>query len=79
MPQALQDLLRTQRNDILFHGDAVLFVGFAAGLTTSPMFPDLYLDEEYRQEISRHMDIVTGQPLPPGWGRDIPVTPRRFQ
>jgi len=79
MPQALQDFLQAQRNDILFRGDAILFLGFAAGLTTSPMFPDLYLDEEYRQEISRHMNILTEQPLPPGWGRDIPVTPRKFE
>lgn len=77
MPQGLQDLLRAQANDVLFRGDAILFLGPEASLTKSPMFPDLYLDEEYRQEIKRHMEIM-GIPWQPGWGRDIPVTPRKY-
>jgi hypothetical protein len=75
MPQALQDLLRAEDNDVFLRGDAVLFLAPAANLTESPIFPDLYLDEEYRQEISRQMEIKSGRPLPPGWGRNVPITP----
>jgi hypothetical protein len=79
MPQALQDILRAQYDDVLLSGDGILFHGPAASLTKSPMFPDLNLDEEYRQEISRQRKIKRGQALPDGWGRDVPVTPRPFR
>ena len=70
MPQALRDLRRAEANDVLFRGDAVLFLGPAISLTRSPLFPDLYLDAEYRQEIERVVKIRMGQPPPPDWGRD---------
>lgn len=75
MPKALQDLLRAQNANALFRGDAILFVAPAANLTESPMFPDLYLDVPYRQEIRRRAEIQTGQPLPDSWGGIVPVTP----
>lgn len=79
MPPRLQEIIRSQYNDVLFLGDAILFHGPAASLTTSPIFPDLYLDEEYRQEISRRIEISRGRPLSPEWGRNVPVTPRPFE
>jgi hypothetical protein len=79
MPPRLQEIIRSQYDDVLFLGDAILFHGPAASLTTSPIFPDLYLDEEYRQEISRRMEIRRGRPLSPEWGRNVPVTPRPFE
>jgi hypothetical protein len=75
MPKALQDLLRNQIANDLFRGDAILFVSPAQNLTESPMFPDLYLDAQYRQEISRRAEIQTGRPLPDSWGGTVPVTP----
>jgi hypothetical protein len=75
MPEALQDLLRAQINDDLFTGDAILFVSQSANLTESAMLPDLYFDDEYREEISRRVRIRTGEALPEGWGGKVPFTP----
>jgi len=75
MPKALQDLLRAQNTNDLFRGDAILFVTAAETLIESPMFPDLYLDAQYREEIRRRAEIQTGQPLPDSWGGIVPVTP----
>jgi hypothetical protein len=44
-------------------GDAMLYLGPSAGLTESPMAPDLYLDLAFRKEIGRRFQIVTGVPL----------------
>ena len=79
MPQALQNLLRAQANDVLFRGDGILFLGPATSLTRSPLFPDLYLDEQYRQEISRQVEIKMGRRLPPEWGRESTVAPPAFR
>jgi hypothetical protein len=79
MPQALRDVLRAKANDVLFRGDAVLFLGPATSLTRSPLFPDLYLDGEYRQEINRQVAIKTGRTPPPEWGRDSTIAPLPFR
>jgi hypothetical protein len=77
MPQRLQESLLAGARDVLFRGDAILFLGPAASLTQSPFLPDLYLDEEYRREISRQAEIKTGKPLPP---RGVPpTTPIRWR
>jgi hypothetical protein len=55
-------------------GDAVLYLGPAAGLTQAPELPDLYLDFPFRAEIDRRMFIETGDHLPP-LGLS-PVSPR---
>jgi len=44
-------------------GDALLYLGPSATLTTSLTSPDIYLDEEYRQEIARRYQIQTGRTL----------------
>jgi hypothetical protein len=75
LPQALRDFDERQIDDYLFLADAVLFLGPAKSLTKSPIFPDLYLDEQYRQEISRQMEIKTGKPLSAAWGRNLPTAP----
>jgi hypothetical protein len=79
MPPALQDLLRAQANDVLFRGDAVLFLGPATTLTRSPLFPDLYLDADYRQEINRQVEIKVGRRPPADWGRDSTAAPIPFR
>ena len=72
-PNFVQEYFRTHPDDhLLFEGDAILFLGAAAKLTYSPVLDDLFLDEELRQELSRRMEIMTGQPLPPVWLRNIP-------
>lgn len=78
LPQALRDFEERQIDNYLFLADAVLFLGSAESLSKSPMFPDLYLDEQYRQEISRQMEIKTGKPLSATWGRNTPITPEPF-
>jgi hypothetical protein len=52
--------------------DALLFLGPAASLTEAPIHPDIYLDREYRAEISRRKQIMTGQPLT---GSDVEENP----
>jgi len=56
--------------------DALLFFGPAETLTRTPINPDLYLDPEYRDEVSRHNQILTGQPLGPPSSQDMSVGPR---
>lgn len=55
-------LVRTQ--GLGMPGDAVLYVGPAAGLTESPVTPDLYLDPAFRSEINRRSLIIGGRRLP---------------
>jgi hypothetical protein len=43
-------------------GDALLYLGPAAGLTQSPVMPDFYLDSAFRREISRRSLIIDGRP-----------------
>jgi hypothetical protein len=85
IPEAMHDFLRSWASDVLFRGDAILFLGPVTSLTRSPLLPDLYLDETYRREIIRQMQIKTGQkpgqPPPPEWaqwGRDAPATPAAY-
>ncbi len=82
VPKALQESIRDKyrratKNDSLITFDAFLFLGPAANLTRSPMFPDLYLDEEYRSEIDRQLKIK-GIDFPPDWMRNVPVTPMKY-
>jgi hypothetical protein len=44
-------------------GDALLYLGQAATLTTATEIPDLYLDPVFRNEISRRRMVVSGHPL----------------
>lgn len=78
-PALLQDLKAAGcgEDGLLALGDAVLFVGPRAELTASPTTPDLYLDEDYRREISRRLQIMTGQPLPAIQVQ--PVTPWKYR
>ncbi len=44
-------------------GDALLYLGPAASLTQAPLSPDLYVDEDFRKEISRRSMLKGGGPL----------------
>jgi len=41
--------------------------------------PAIYLDEDYRNEISRRYKLMTGQDLPPDVGRNLPESMRFTQ
>jgi hypothetical protein len=59
-------------------GDALLYLGPAASLTESPISPDLYLDEEFRKEIGRRFQIITGGPMTWPTASDNPMSPHFF-
>ena len=44
-------------------GDALLYLGRAETLTEAPMIPDLYMDEHFRNEISRRRVLMSGKPI----------------
>jgi hypothetical protein len=44
-------------------GDALLYLGPARSLARAPIAPDIYLDPEYRAEIARRFELMTGNPL----------------
>lgn len=58
---------------------AVLYLAPAGDLTISPTHPDIYLDEDYRREVSRRNEIMTGRPLPPPQVQNYPAVPRRLR
>lgn len=60
-------------------GDALLYLGPAHQLTQSPANPDFYLDPEYRLEVGRHAEILTGSPLGPAKIEDFPVSPKPWK
>jgi hypothetical protein len=57
-------------------GNALLYLGPATGLTQSPIAPDLYLDTDFRKEIGRRFQIITGGPLTWPSVADNPMSPR---
>jgi hypothetical protein len=72
-PQELREYMLTQVDDhVLFEGDAILFLAPAAQLTQAPFLPDIYLDDAYRTEVERRLQIMAGQSFPPDYGRTIP-------
>jgi hypothetical protein len=72
-PKFVREYLSTQVGDpVLLEGDAILFLGPSEGLTQSPRFQELYLDDEYRQEIARRLKIMVGQELSAFYGHSPP-------
>lgn len=61
------------------NSDALLYLGPAKQLTRTPTNPDLYLDPDYRTEISHHMEILTGHPMDPAKMEDFPASPRPWR
>jgi len=52
--QAIADIEHTASG---VRGDALLFLGKAAGLTQSPYEPSIYLDPDYRREMNRRVGL----------------------
>ncbi len=62
-PEVMAQLLKADENSSGVTSDALLYLGPAASLTASPVDPAVYLDETQFREISRHRQIMIGQPL----------------
>ena len=58
--------------------DAVLYLGPRASLTRSPIRSDLYLDQDFRNEIDRRNRIMTGKPLTQLTEKENIAAPRPF-
>lgn len=56
--------------------DALLYLGPAASLTLSQKSPDIYMDSDYRAEMSRRYQITMGKPLTAATASHNPVSPR---
>ncbi|HJT42932.1 MAG TPA: hypothetical protein VJ750_05465 [Rhizomicrobium sp.] len=72
----------SDKNDRLDKGltaDALLYLGPAERLTRTPINPQLYLDQDYRDEVSRHNQILTGQPLGQAAPQNMLVAPRPWR
>jgi hypothetical protein len=75
----------TERTERLLSGvdsDALLYLGSAASLTRTPTDPDVYLDEDYRAEINRQMQLRParqGRPLPPIKMEYYAVSPSKWR
>src|SRR5882757_2150131 len=65
-----------ERSQFRVAGDALLYLGPAAGLTRSPLSPDLYLDPDLRKEIDRRSILFGFGPItwPTVW--DNPMSPQ---
>ena len=60
-------------------GHALLYLGPASTLTMSPKSPDIYMDETFRAEMSRRMQIIEGHPLTSATAKSNMVSPRTFR
>jgi len=78
-----QKLRRQQLDDEAASGvasDALLYLGPADTLTVSPDHPDIYLDPDYRAELSRRNQLRGLAPLPAAPSPPInPATPQKWR
>jgi len=59
--------------------DALLYLGPAEKLTRTPINPQMYMDQDYRDEVSRHNQILRGQPLGQTPPQNMLVSPRPWR
>ena len=59
--------------------DALLYLGASEKLTRTPVGPDNYLDQDYRDQMSRRNQIITGQPLKQALPQTLMVTPQAWR
>lgn len=57
-------------------GDGLLYLGPASTLTISPKSPDVYMDQDFRTEMSRRLQIIAGHPLTSATAKGNAVSPR---
>jgi hypothetical protein len=62
-PEARDGLMKADENSSGVTSDALLYLGPAASLTTSPVDPAVLLDQAYFAELSRHAEISLGHKL----------------
>jgi hypothetical protein len=77
MTEAQKAQAATEEDEISgIDGDALLYLDNAGSLTWSPFSPDMYLDADFRKEISQRLRIRGGDPAPwPAVG-DNPMSPQ---
>jgi hypothetical protein len=73
--QIAAEIARTDGQVSGILGDALLYLAPAVSLTQSPLSPDLYLDLEFRKEIGRRFQIITGEPMEWPTASDNPMSP----
>jgi hypothetical protein len=60
--------------------DSMIYLGPASSLTIGSLHPDIYLDEDYRQEVNRRYEIMAGEPLKPiSPLKNYPVSPQTLR
>jgi hypothetical protein len=57
------------RNEVALDGDALLYLGSRDQLKRGPGMPDMYMDLDFRTEMERRSQIITGKPVN-GWTAD---------
>jgi hypothetical protein len=71
-------LERSQRNNIGLTSDALLYLGPRDRFVFSPRSQDIYLDQNFRAEIGRRVQIMTGKPMTGSVVGGNPASPRPF-
>lgn len=77
--EARQMADKSDRHDKGLTSDALLYLGPAERLTRTPINPQMYMDQDYRDEVSRHNQILTGQPLGQASPQNLSVAPRPWR
>jgi hypothetical protein len=77
--EARQMADKADRHNKGLTADALLYLGPAERLTRTPINPQMYLDQDYRDEVSRHNQILTGQPLGQTSPQNLLVAPRPWR
>lgn len=67
------------RNNPGLTADALLYLGHRDSFTASPSMPDLYLDLDFRTEMDRRNQLITGAPLERYTVKDNGAAPRPYR
>ena len=67
------------RNNAGLTADALLYLGPRSSLNASPNMPDLYLDLDFRAEMDRRNQMITGTPLERYTAKDNAVAARPYR
>ena len=75
---AAAQIERAQRNNIGLTSDALLYLGPRDRFVFSPKSQDVYLDQDFRNELDRRIQIITGKPMGGNTVGGNPAYPRPF-
>jgi hypothetical protein len=68
----------SQRNYLGLTSDALLYLGPRDRFVFSPRSQDIYLDQDFRAEIERRVQVMTGKPMTGSLVGGNPASPRPF-